>query len=85
MKVVVAHRPISRHIERQTTRPIAYRGLYTVHMRLIPEQAATDLSEEWNQVMFAHGEEFNVPHDHHFIVMFVEYRVVQDICNRKEK
>ena len=37
----------------------------------------SNLADEWNQVMFTHGKEFDVFHNHHLLVVLVEDRIVQ--------
>jgi len=40
---------------------------------------STDLPDERNKVMFTHGEHFDVSHNDHLVMVFVEHGIVQHI------
>ena len=43
------------------------------------------LAHEWDEMMFAKGEHFDIAHDHHFVVVFVEDGIVENICGKGEQ
>lgn len=49
---------------------------------LVGQVADGHLAVEGDQVVFTHGEHFDVLHHHHLVVVLVEHRIVQDVCNQ---
>lgn len=47
---------------------------------LVRKVADGDFAVEGHEVVFAHGEHFNILHNHHLIMVFIENSVVQNIC-----
>lgn len=44
----------------------------------------TYFSKKGHQVMFTEREHVDVPNDHHLVVVFIKYGIVQDVCKGGE-
>lgn len=40
----------------------------------------TYLAKKWYQVMLTERKHIYVPHNHHLVMVFVKYGIVQDVC-----
>lgn len=41
------------------------------------------LSNKWNQVMFTHWKHINILHNHHLIMVFIKYGIIEYIWNQE--
>jgi ATP-dependent Lon protease len=41
------------------------------------------LSDERDEMMLTQGEHFDVLNDHHFVMVFVKDRIIQQLCVQK--